>query len=131
MKIAVFENQFEDIKGAFEFANLLSFDGNLEIKIFPRSQDCDLETISIFDVIFIDIDLSKKSELDGYGLVKKLQELEGDLLNRIVILTGHSKIKDTMIHRGIDDERIKIVIKPTDFEELTDVINEVITGTTM
>ncbi len=78
-----------------------------------------------FDVIFIDIDLSSKSELDGYSLIQQLQNLDANINKKIVILTGNNKIIESLNLRNLNSINILIIIKPTDYEEITNMINRV------
>lgn len=125
MKIAVFENEYQSVSGAFSAANLLNFDNALNIQVLPSSQSAILTEIINFDVIFIDIDLSSKSDLDGYSLIQHLQKLEDSINKKIVILTGNNKIIESLNLRKINSTNISIIIKPTDYEEITKVIMRV------
>ena len=126
MKIAIFENEYESVTGAFEVANLIDFSGLLDITIFVSSQNARFEEIGVFDVVFVDIDLSSKSNLDGFGVIKAIREIDASFLNRIVILTGNNKIEEILEEKGIPKEKLKIIIKPTDYEEISRVINKII-----
>ncbi len=122
MKIIIFENEFMSIEGAFEAASLLGFDNNLEFVVHPSTQNFDFSTISEFLVIFVDISLAKKSDLDGYSLIKKITEINKNLLLRVVILTGNNKVNEELKIRKIDLDNSKILIKPTNYKELIKVI---------
>lgn len=125
MKIAVFENEYQSVSGAFNAANFLNFENSLDIHVFPSSQSTMLPEIVNFDVIFIDIDLSSKSELDGYSLIQQLQKLEDKINKKIVILTGNNKIIESLNLRKLNSTDISIIIKPTDYEEIAKVITKV------
>jgi DNA-binding LytR/AlgR family response regulator len=125
MKIAIFENEFESVKGAFDTANLLYFNEGLVITYFPSSQSASNVEMKEFDVIFIDIDLSSKSELDGFSLINKFIETNKALIGRIVILTGNNKIQEALKARSIDYKLIQIIIKPTNYEEINDSIKRI------
>lgn len=125
MNIAVFENEYQSVSGAFNAASLLNFDNALNIQVFPSSQSATLTEITGYDVIFIDIDLSSKSDLDGYSLIQQLQKLEDKINNKIVILTGNNKIIESLNLRKINSTNISIIIKPTDYEEITNVIRSI------
>lgn len=122
MKIAVFENEYRSVSGAFNAANLLNFDNSLNILVFPSSQSASLSAIVNFDVVFVDIDLSSKSDLDGYSLIQQLQKIDNEINKRIVILTGNNRIIESLDLRKINSTYISIIIKPTDYEEITKVI---------
>lgn len=123
MKIAVFENEYESVRGAFEASNLLDFNGELDIKVFPSSQQANLNSITNYEVIFVDIDLSAKSELDGFTLIQKIQAIDLNFNDRIIILTGNNKINEALKLRNIEANSIQIIIKPTNYEEITKAIN--------
>jgi CheY-like chemotaxis protein len=125
MKIAVFENEYQSVSGAFNTANLMTFGNAMEIEVFPSSQSASLGKIISYDVIFIDIDLSSKSDLDGYSLIQQLQQLDNNINTKIVILTGNNKIKESLTTRKIDSIDISIIVKPTDYEEITNIILKV------
>lgn len=125
MKIAVFENEYQSVSGAFNAANLLNFNNELEISVFPSSQSAKLKDIINSDVIFIDIDLSTKSEMDGYSLINELKKIDQNINRKIAILTGNNKIIEALSLRKIDSVNLSIIIKPTDFVEITNIINKI------
>jgi CheY-like chemotaxis protein len=126
MKIAVFENQYDSVKGAFETANLLNYNNTLQIEVFASSQIADLTKLAEYSAIFIDIDLSTKSELDGFALIQKIRSINDLLTSKIIILTGNNKIKEILKSREIYSKLIQIIIKPTNYEEITESINKAI-----
>lgn len=123
MKIAVFENEYESVRGAFEASNLISFNNQLKITPFPSSQSFDNQSADDYSVIFIDIDLSAKSQLDGFSLIRSFFS---DCLNKVVILTGNNKIESALKSRGLNPSALKIIIKPTDYTEISNAINSII-----
>jgi DNA-binding LytR/AlgR family response regulator len=123
MKIAVFENEYESVRGAFEASNLLDFSNNLKIDVYPSSQSAQLNEISDYSVIFIDIDLSAKSQLDGFALIQKILSLNDTLKSKIVILTGNNRIEEILKERGIYSSQIRIIIKPTNYLTISNAIN--------
>ncbi len=125
MNIAIFENEYQSVSGAFSAANLLNFENALNIQVFPSSQSATLTEIVCFEVIFIDIDLSSKSDLDGYSLIQQLQKLDDNINKKIVILTGNNKIIESLNLRKINSTYISIIIKPTDYDEISKVIMKV------
>lgn len=126
MKIAIFENEYESVRFAFETANLIHFDKKLQFTVFPSSQSADINLINEYQVIFIDIDLSSRSILDGYGLIKKIIEKDLSLKQRLVILTGNNKITESLQNLGINSLDFTIIIKPTDYEEVSVAIKKII-----
>jgi DNA-binding LytR/AlgR family response regulator len=126
MKIAIFENEYDSVKGAFEFANLITFNNEIEYDIFPASNNAKFDIIDTYSVIFVDIDLSSKSELDGFGLILKIQDINPSLTEKIVILTGNNRITEILKEKGISTKAINIIIKPTDYLEISKVIRNVL-----
>ena len=126
LKISIFENEFNSVKGAFDASKVLSFDSKLDYKVYPSSQLANFDDINKEDVIFIDIDLSQNSELDGFSLISKLKEIDIKILNKIVILTGNNKIIESLNNKGINFHKKQIIIKPTDYEIITESINYII-----
>lgn len=89
LNIVIFENEYLEIEGAFQYLNIKYFNDLIKYKVYPSSQSIEhIESLQGFDLIIIDIDLSSKSELDGFGLIKKI-EFELDDIPEILILTGH------------------------------------------
>ncbi|MXN93235.1 response regulator [Flavobacterium sp. Sd200] len=126
MKVAIFENEYESVRIAFETANLIEFNNNIEFIVFASSQSANTIDINQFDVIFIDIDLSVKSILDGYSLIKNLIENNSEISKKIVVLTGNNKIREAFATKGIDSNTFQLIIKPTDFIQIANSINKVI-----
>lgn len=72
MKLLIFENEFVYVESAFNYINELHFNKELIFEVYASSQDFkNFNGINNFDLVFIDISLAKKSDLDGYGLLKK------------------------------------------------------------
>jgi DNA-binding LytR/AlgR family response regulator len=125
MKIAVFENEYESVKGAFQAANLISFNGKLEFDIYPSAQSANVDRISDYDVIFVDISLSSRSDLDGYALIQKMHAMDPSLLSKIVVLTGNNKIEEGLKQRSINASNLQIIVKPTNYEEIAEKIKNI------
>ncbi|WP_313157068.1 hypothetical protein [Sphingobacterium multivorum] len=127
MKIAIFENEYKSVKLAFEACNAIFFQGGLELVNFARSQEFGFDNINDFEVFFIDIDLSIKSHLDGYALIKEMIKFDPNIGTRIVVLTGNNRIQDGLRDNDIDVSQIKnIIIKPTNFKEIGEKIREIL-----
>ncbi len=123
MKILIFEDDYNSIKGAFEVANSLTFNKSLEILVFPTSQNADFSILNEFSVIFIDIELASNSELDGFAIIAKIRDINSALLRKIVIITGNNNIVEIMKLKNIYSKFIKIIFKPTNYIEITDIIS--------
>src|SRR5690242_16566314 len=113
MKIAVFENEYTQIESAFKAVNLLYFNNNLTIDTFPTSQSLKpFEDIQNYELVIVDIDLSTKSEMDGFELISKINMLFKT--PKIIILTGHSKVNEKLKEKNLPS--YPIVQKPIDFK---------------
>lgn len=123
MKIAIVDNQRNDIEGAFDYANLKFYNNSLEFEYFDSSQSL-FKVEHDFDdykIIVVDISLSRRSELDGYGIIKtfleKSKESEDDhLLDKVIIITGHHRVEEKLQEQGLPE--IPIIYKPTDFNQI-------------
>ena len=116
MNVIVFENEYENVRTSFAAANLIYFGKALQIVNYPASQSCpDLSVIDPTACIFVDIDLSAKSVLDGFELLEELLK-RGFSRQQIVILTGHLNIGEKAKARGLAD--VAIITKPIEFRVL-------------
>lgn len=112
-KVLVIEDEFREVQVAFEYVNDLCLNSELEIINVTKSQDVDFTKISEYDYVFLDITLAKKSHMDGYGILKKI-ERENIPIQKLVIMTGNGKISDVLKERGITNDYPKL-IKPLDY----------------
>lgn len=115
MKIAIFENQYPEIEASFLVANIEYFDSKLIYEIFPSSQSfSNFNDVLNYDAFIVDLDLSIKSDLDGYAVIKKILEINKN--SRIAIITGSSKVEERLRHYNLPN--VPIITKPVDFEEI-------------
>lgn len=121
-KVLVIEDEFREVQVAFEYVNDLCLNSELEIINVAKSQDVDFTKISEYDYVFLDITLAKKSQMDGYGILKKI-ERENIPIQKLVIMTGNGKISDVLKERGITNVYPKL-IKPLDYQELKTIFSE-------
>lgn len=121
-KVLVIEDEFREVQVAFEYVNDLCLNSELEIINVAKSQDVDFTKISEYDYVFLDITLAKKSQMDGYGILKKI-ERENIPIQKLVIMTGNGKISDVLKDRGITNDYSKL-IKPLDYQELKSIFTE-------
>jgi DNA-binding NtrC family response regulator len=120
MKILIFENEYTYIENAFNYVNAKYFNGSLEITVYPRSQDlAPFRNIENFDHVFIDISLSKNSQLDGFGILKKIKD-ENLIVKKITILTGNNNIEKKLSELNL--EKFPIITKPITFTSLKDTL---------
>lgn len=121
-KVLVVEDEFREVQVAFEYVNDLCLNSELDINNVAKSQDVDFTKISEYDYVFLDITLAKKSQMDGYGILKKI-ERENIPIQKLVIMTGNGKISDVLKERGITNDYPKL-IKPLDYQELKSIFTE-------
>ena len=121
-KVLVIEDEFREVQVAFEYVNDLCLNSELKIINVAKSQDVDFTKISEYDYVFLDITLAKKSQMDGYGILKKI-ERENIPIQKLVIMTGNGKISDVLKERGITNDYPKL-IKPLDYQELKSIFSE-------
>lgn len=121
-KVLVIEDEFREVQVAFEYVNDLCLNSELKIINVAKSQDVDFTKISEYDYVFLDITLAKKSQKDGYGILKKI-ERENIPIQKLVIMTGNGKISDVLKERGITNDYPKL-IKPLDYQELKSIFSE-------
>lgn len=121
-KVLVIEDEFREVQVAFKYVNDLCLNSELEIINVAKSQDVDFTKISEYDYVFLDITLAKKSQMDGYGILKKI-ERENIPIQKLVIMTGNGKISDVLKERGIANDYTKL-IKPLDYQELKSIFTE-------
>lgn len=125
MKILIFENEFVYLDTTFRYVNKLYFEEKLDYKVFASSQDFGaIVNANKYDLIIVDISLAKRSDLDGYGLLKKLNEI-GYSKDKIVIMTGNHQIKEGLKDKGLDYD-YKILTKPIDIKDLRSILHSVI-----
>jgi len=115
MEIAIFENEFGLLEYSFDLVNKLYYNNELKFSVFPKSQDLEKpDTIVIYSIIFVDLDLSPSSELDGYALISELIKIRKKL--PIVIITGASNVQEKLKQKKLPD--FPILLKPIDFKKL-------------
>lgn len=124
MNILIFENEFHKIENAFNYVNARYFNGSLRFTVVQKSQDLiPFNNIIRYDYIFVDISLARKSDLDGFGILKKIEE-ENISINRLCILTGNGDIKNKLRELGLKD--YPILLKPIVFSQLYDNLKSLV-----
>lgn len=119
MKIAIFENEFDTVEVAFKYLNKKYYNNTLEFNNFPRSDSLDdLKKIDEYSLVIVDLDLSTNSELDGFGLIRKI---ENQFTNpvKILILTGQSLSNNYYIANDLQ-YNYPILEKPINYNKLHD-----------
>ena len=120
MKLAIFENEYNNLKAIFDAFNLLHFQKNATIQVFETSQDFgDFKSLDGYDFILIDLDLSPKSQYDGYKIIEIIKSM-GIGMNKVKVLTGHVNPQELLQDRGIS--KLQIIQKPLKLESLEKVL---------
>ena len=119
--ILIVEDFVSTVKGAFELAALYKYNENMSVSVVSRSQDIDYEHIKDFGLVFVDIELGKASNEDGFAVIRKLVNSGVMPLNRVLILTGNTVIEEKLNAENIDS-KIEIVKKPADYNDITKVL---------
>lgn len=116
MKIAIIENEFNNLKATFDAFNLLHFQKKAEIVVFETSQEIgDIKSFIDFNFFLVDLDLSPKSNLDGYQIIDLFLR-NGIEQRKIKILTGHVNPIELLHERGLP--KFNVIQKPLTLESL-------------
>lgn len=119
MKILLFENEFDQIRSCFDAIRVLHFK-DLTTTVHLKSQDIgDFKNVFEHDFVFIDINLTSASELDGFQILAKLLE-SGFPKQKICILTGWLNINEELISKGFED--INSLTKPVKIDSLMELL---------
>lgn len=117
MKIAIFENEYDTLEMAFKYANKKYYNNKLVFENYPRSQDFkDLKKLEEYELVIIDIDLSSMSVLDGFGLIKKIEQTL-EKKPKILILTGQALSVDYHTENLLT-EKYPILEKSVNFNKI-------------
>jgi DNA-binding response OmpR family regulator len=117
MKIAIFENEYDTLEMAFNYANKKYYSNKLEYENFARSQDFDdMGRISEYGLIIVDIDLSSMSEQDGFGLIKRIESAI-EKKPKILIMTGQALGADYHEENGLR-YKYPVLVKSINFNKI-------------
>lgn len=126
-KVLVFEDEWATIRGSFELANIYAFNEELSFIVKTKSQDIPFSSWEKeYGVVFVDITLAKNTKHDGFNIIKKILDEKLFSPSKIVILTGNGKIEEKLSEMGLDKKQFKILYKPIDFENIADVLKEIL-----
>lgn len=127
-KILIFEDEWNTIKGSFELANIYAFENKLSFVNKTKSQDIAYNSWrELYDAVFVDITLAKNTKWDGFNIIKVIHDTDLFPLNKIVVLTGNSKVEEKLNEMGINTNLVKILYKPINFEILAQELKRVLT----
>lgn len=121
-KVLIIEDEYEQVRTSFEYVNAIHLDSSLDLTQVAKSQNINFSDLPDYDYIFLDITLAKKSRLDGYDILKKI-EGENIPVKKLIIMTGNNKISETLRSNGINGS-YTILNKPIDFKELEKIFTE-------
>lgn len=126
-KILIFEDEWNTIKGSFELANIYAFESKLSFVNKTKSQDIAYNSWrELYDAVFVDITLAKNTKWDGFNIIKVIHDTDLFPLNKVVVLTGNSKVEEKLNEMGINTDLVKILYKPINFEILAQELKRVL-----
>lgn len=126
-KILIFEDEWNTIKGSFELANIYAFESKLNFINKTKSQDIAYNSWrELYDAVFVDITLAKNTKWDGFNIIKVIYDTDLFPLNKVVVLTGNSKVEEKLNEMGINTDLVKILYKPINFEILAQELKRVL-----
>ena len=126
-KILIFEDEWNTIKGSFELANIYAFESKLNFVNKTKSQDIAYNSWrELYDAVFVDITLAKNTKWDGFNIIKVIHDTDLFPLNKVVVLTGNSKVEEKLNEMGINTDLVKILYKPINFEILAQELKRVL-----
>lgn len=123
MKIAVFENEYDTVEIAFKYLNKKYYDNKITFENYPRSDNFpDIHKIDEYKLVIIDLDLSSQSKLDGFGLIRQIEQSFQDEIP-ILILTGQNLSASFSIENKL---RFKypVLEKPINYNKLHEKFQE-------
>lgn len=126
-KILIFEDEWTTIRGSFELANIFAFEGQLRFIQKARSQDVVFTSWrDCYDAVFIDITLAKNTVWDGFNIIQQIKAQDIIDLNKVVILTGNSKVEEKLQEMGFDTNVVNVLYKPVAFNVLAELLKKIL-----
>lgn len=120
MRILIFENEKEYFESIFAAVNLAYFDSKFYFDWKKSWQEISsIDDLKEYNKIFVDLDLSRNSTLDGYSIIIKALDF-GIVPDKLVIFTGSDKVKETLLLKGIPE--IRILAKPPLVDDIRDIL---------
>ena len=99
------------------------FQGQLRYDLVSVSQDIKWNEIEQYSAIFVDVSLSPRTELDGYGILSKIKEQYPSVLPRVAVITGNHVIEHDMQEHGFVNGEFSVFQKPLKYMKLYTFIN--------
>ena len=116
-KILIVENEFASIKDPTD-ALMAIFQRQIHYDLVAVSQDIQWNEIEQYSAIFVDISLSPRTELDGYGILNKIKEQYSAILPRVAVITGNHVIEHDMLEHGFTNDEFSVFQKPLKYMKL-------------
>lgn len=124
MKIAVFENEYDTVEIAFRYLNKKYYGNSIKFDNFPRSDSIsDIGLLEEYQLIIVDLDLSSQSKLDGFGLIRKMEQRITTNLPQILILTGQS-LSNSFDTENDLKHKYPVLEKPVNYKKLYEKFKE-------
>jgi DNA-binding response OmpR family regulator len=124
MKILIFENEYDSLANSFKYMNNKYYSNSLILTNYARSQQLEqVNNVSQYDLILVDLDLSAQSELDGFGLIRKIEN-EATSIPYISILTGQQVLEDFQTIHNLQ-RKYEVIEKPINFKIFKELIDRV------
>ena len=122
-KILVIEDD-RSVHGSFHMANEDSFEGKLIIDIVPKSQSIKFGNLSSYSVIFVDLELAKTSNMDGFSVIQKIISNNLYPLGNILVFTGNNKAKERIADLKLPISDDNIIYKPVEYDEIAIIVKK-------
>ncbi|MFK7000741.1 response regulator [Flavobacterium oreochromis] len=123
MKIAIFENEYDTVEMAFKYLNKKYYNNAIIFENYPRSESfSDLTKLVEYDLVIIDLDLSSQSKLDGFGLIRKIENTINQPY-KLLIFTGQNLDNDYHTQNGLKN-KYPILEKPVNYNKLYNKFQE-------
>jgi CheY-like chemotaxis protein len=119
-RVLIFENEFNNIKVLFDLVNHIDYSDKIKYEVYPTTQAFgDLRNIINYDLVIVDIKLAPKSLLDGYNLLKRIEELKNERstdIPKVIVMTGNLDALEELKQRGMSV--YPIITKPVTLKSL-------------
>lgn len=122
VEILIIENEFASIKDPIDALKEMYL-GDLHCDLVAISQDIKWSKIDLYSAIFVDISLSPRTELDGYGILNLIKEQYPSALSRVAVITGNHVIKNDLQDHGFAEKDFPVFQKPLRYMDLYNFIN--------
>jgi CheY-like chemotaxis protein len=120
MKVLVLEDDFQVMKGAFDYLSIKYYGGDLKVENYIKTQDFpNIDDANNYDKIFVDISLHRNSVQDGYSFINTLKGVLHDL-KKVVVITGSDKVSNKLKEIGLPD--VEVLLKPITYLDLKSVM---------